>query len=262
MARETCSGELETSSAQERNDLENEDEVSLEQLPRVGETRANRLREAGLETARQLADADVESIAELLPVHGETTAKRLKGSAQGYTQVRESDSTEEDPFVYPADEADSDDDSPSEDGQQRRVVILAGEGKWEDRHASQVGNLIDSAFDRLGIDADRVGVPSNGNGGEAVREVWETGRSELLEELGELQVFDPDWPDDDEEMDSDDWRELFRERDQDMMMWATDVVVVEEGDYVGSTLGAVGDRTRPTVHTFLDENETLTSAAK
>ena len=267
MSEKTCSGELETSSARSGADLEQDDEISLEQLPRVGETRANSLREAGFETARDLADADVEEVAQSLPVHGETTAKRLTGSARGHvyplsertTDESAETDAEEDPFVYPADEGDSDASADEEASEERRVVVLAGENAWDDRGTSEVGSLIDRAFDRFDLDADRVGVPTGSNGGDVVRDVFRSSRSEVLDEVGSLQTFDPEWPDEDEqeEMDSDDWRAVFEERDQLMMMWATDVVIVENGDYVGSTLNAVGQRTRPTVHEYIDENETL-----
>lgn len=59
--------------------------TSLKQLAMVGDTRAQQLADAGLETQYDVADASVDDIADALGhASASTTAKRISGSATGY----------------------------------------------------------------------------------------------------------------------------------------------------------------------------------
>ena len=141
------------------------------------------------------------------------------------------------------------------DDEQTRVVLLAGEDAWDDRSPSEVRNLIELALKRFTIEPDVVGVPHDGNGAVKVRDWWNCKRARADEDLPEPRTFEPNWPDDDEELTSDEWRTVFQARDEAMMMWATHVVVVEDGDYVGSTLAQAPELGGPIVKTFIEDDE-------
>lgn len=209
---------------------------SVESIMNVGTVRAHRLAEAGFETIADVANAQPADIAEACPFMGLKRAQQAKGNAQA--QMNEMRAAEED------------------DADEQRVVILAGDGVWSDRSPSTVGKLIDAALNQFNIAPDVVGIPNSGNGASEVSDWWSRRSARgKLDASVEKRVFEPAWPDDRDGMTSSDWRKLFEARDEAMMMWATHVVVVEDGDYVGSTLRQAGDVGGPVIKTFIQKSD-------
>ena len=290
--------------------------TDLEQLAQVGEARAERLREGGLDTVYEVADATVDELVDILTYAGETNAMKVKGSAQGHvrklekwqwvgdeielvptedhdtdeddedgTDEDEEDDSWEDPdldgegsAVEPDVRTDVSDDAPAEEGQ-TRVVLLAGDGVWEDKSAGEVDPILNGAFRQWDIEPDVIGLPNDHNDTEVAHMAdWLKRRRAHDDEWADvdLEWFDvephirsegfkeanPDDPMDDTKVIDYDkmsangwWSEAFADRDELMMTWATHVIIVEDGDYASTPIHRVDELARPIVKTYIGQNE-------
>lgn len=221
------------------------DSTDLETISHVGALRADKLREAGIETLAEFGSA---SPAEVTGILGNASLEMVNDMVEEASELADE--------IASSDQADVEeavDDLP--DPELHRVVLLAGENVWDDRNPPEVWKRIDAALAEYDIQPDIVGFPQDGNGSVQVKD-WARMRSASdTKPTVDQQSFDlPERPGDDEEWTSEQWKEQFQERDFAMMAWADEVVVVEEGDYVESTINRAPDDSLP-VHRYSTADE-------